>query len=537
MNNVAAAVSRALLGIFLACAITLGLSAGAWGQVKKGGTLVVAFTSIRTLNPAVQSGAATGMPGSQLFAGLVEMDDKFQPQPYLAERWEISGDKKTYTFHLVKGATFHDGKPITSEDVAFSLEAAKKYHPFGQIMFGAVEKVEIPTPDIAVVRLSRPSPGFMQALQPFLMPILPKHIYGDGKDLKTHPRNVQDVVGSGPFKLAEYKANEHVILTRFDNFFRPGRPYLDRIVIKQLRDPAAAMVGFERGELDYAPFAGFEFRQIDRIAKEHKGDIVVTRKGYEAVGLVYYLELNLRRKPYDDVRVRRAIQYAIDRNVLANKLLVGQVSPSEGPLASTNPFYDAASLVRYPYSLEKANALLDEAGLKPDANGVRFAMTLDEANWSPNVHGPMAEYIRAQLKRVGINVTLRRSPDFATWVKRIASWDYDATTNGAWNYPDPVIGVHRLFVCDNIRNQIWTNTQGYCSKEADAALAKAANDLGVEARKKAYSEFQHVVTNDLAQLFMVEGSYVTLYHNYVKNPPSSVWGAMAPFDQVYLDKK
>lgn len=523
----------ALLGVAMACAI----APAAWGQVKKGGTLAVGYSSIRTLNPAVQSGAATAMPGSQLFAGLVQVDAKYQPQPYLAERWEISGDGRTYTFHLVKGATFHDGKPITSEDVAFSLEVTKKYHPFGAVMFGAVDKVETPTPDTAVIKLLAPSPGFMQSLQPFLMPILPKHIYGDGQDLKTHPRNVQNVVGSGPFKLVEYKSNEYLIMARNEHFFRKGRPYLDRIVFKLSRDPAAQMIGFERAELDYVPFAGFEFRQIDRIAKERKGDIVVTSKGYEATGLVYYLELNLRRKPYDDVRVRRAIQYAIDREFLANKLLVGQVTTAEGPLAATNPFYDASSLVRYPYSMDKAKALLDEAGLKPDADGVRFAMTLDQANWSPNVHGPMAEYIGAQLRRVGIKVTLRRSPDFATWVKRIASWDYDATTNGAWNYPDPVIGVHRLFVCDNIRNQIWTNTQGYCNKAADAALAKGANDLGIEQRKKDYAEFQHIVTNDLAQLFMVEGSYITLYHSYVKNSPLTVWGPVAPWDEVYLDKK
>ena len=536
MKN-AATIKRSAASVLLGAVLALAIAPGIQAQVKKGGTLSVAFTSIRTLNPAIQSGAATGVVGSQLFAGLVQMDDKYQPQPYLAQKWEISGDGKTYTFHLVQGATFHDGKPISAEDVAFSFEATKKNHPFGPIMFGAIDKIDTPAADTVIVRLSRPSPGFMQALQPFLMPIMPKHIYGVGDDLKKNPHNVQDVVGSGPFKLVEHKPNDYVILERNPNFFRKGKPYLDRIVIKELRDPAAALVGFERGELDYAPFAGFEFRQIGRVANERKADIEVTRKGYEATGLIYYLEVNLRRKPFDDVRVRRAMQYAIDRSFLAKSLLVNAVSPLEGPLASTNPFFDETSLVRYPYNLDKANALLDEAGVKRGANGVRFSMTLDQANWSPNVHGPMAEYIRAQLKKVGIDVTLRKAPDFATWVKRISSWDFEATTNGAWNYPDPVIGVHRLYVCENIRHQIWTNTQGYCSKEGDAALERAANETGSAERKKAYAEFQHVVSNDLAQLFMVEGSYVTLYHKYVKNPPLSVWGAVAPMDDVYVDKK
>ena len=94
---------------------------------------------------------------------------------------------------------------------------------------------------------------------------------------------------------------------------------------------------------------------------------------------------------------------------------------------------------------------MDEAGLKPDAKGVRFSMTLEVPNWSASHLGIMADYMRPQLKKVGIEVELRKSPDFATWINRVVGGEYDATMNGAWNYPDPVIGVHRLYLCSKIR--------------------------------------------------------------------------------------
>ncbi|HZP89031.1 MAG TPA: ABC transporter substrate-binding protein, partial [Burkholderiales bacterium] len=150
--------------------IALMLPLPALSAAKQGGTLNVVWEAMRTLNPAVQSGAATAVPGSQIFAGLIQMDRRYQPQPYLATSWESAPNGLTYTFHLVRDATFHDGKPITSADVAFSIMAVKEFHPFGPLMFGNVEGVDTPDPYTVVVRLSHPTPQFIQALQPFLMP-------------------------------------------------------------------------------------------------------------------------------------------------------------------------------------------------------------------------------------------------------------------------------------------------------------------------------------------------------------------------------
>ncbi|MFM9148068.1 MAG: ABC transporter substrate-binding protein, partial [Verrucomicrobiota bacterium] len=153
-----------------------GLAAPANAQEK---TLIVGMPStLRHLNPAIQA-SPVNQVGAQIFASLVRYDKDWTPQPYLAESWTWQDDGKSLLIRLVKGATFHDGKPITSEDVAFSVMAVKAAHPFNT-MLAPVERVETPTPDIAIIRLQQEHPALLLALSPALCPIMPKHIYGDG---------------------------------------------------------------------------------------------------------------------------------------------------------------------------------------------------------------------------------------------------------------------------------------------------------------------------------------------------------------------
>ena len=133
-------------------------------EPKKGGTLVTVLGSnVRNLNSAVQSGIVTGFPGAQLFASPLRYDENWEPQPYLAETWETSEDGLTVTLNLVKNAKFHDGTPLTSEDVAFSVEVIKANHPF-KSMFAPVESVETPDAHTAVLKLSKPHPALMLAM-------------------------------------------------------------------------------------------------------------------------------------------------------------------------------------------------------------------------------------------------------------------------------------------------------------------------------------------------------------------------------------
>jgi peptide/nickel transport system substrate-binding protein len=202
--------------VFMTVVISAGIIAGATAPgradtPKKGGTLVIGTSSTpRHLNPAVQSGTSTAIPGTQIFATPLRFDENWNPQPYLAESWKIADDGLSVTLNLRKNARFHDGKPITSEDVAFSIDVIKKNHPF-KTMFAPVEKVDTPDPHTAILRLSQPHPAILLAMSSALCVIIPKHIYGDGQDLKKHPMNLTPV-GSGPFKFVEYAKGQHIIL-------------------------------------------------------------------------------------------------------------------------------------------------------------------------------------------------------------------------------------------------------------------------------------------------------------------------------------
>lgn len=516
----------------LAIAAVMALAPAAHAEPKAGGTLTSFTSGFRSLNPAVQSGSATGMPGSQIFAGLIQVGDDYKIEPYLAKSWSVADDQLSVTFTLVDGAKFHDGAPITSEDVKFSLEATKANHPFGTAMFGNVASVETPDATTVIVTLAKPVPGLLLSLQPLLMPILPKHIYGDGQELKTHPRNMENVVGSGPFKVEENNPAERLVLVKNDDFFIKDRPYLDRIVFPVVKDPLTRVLMLEKGEIDLAPFSGV--RPTDAKRLEAAEGVNITTDGYGAIGYIHYLELNLRDKPFSDRKVREALALAIDTDFLAKVIFGGRTVPGTGPLHTGNPFY-SADVPSYDRDMEKAGAMLDAAGYPVGDTGLRFSFTLDVPSWALQAHVPMAEYIQATLKKLNIGVELRRAPDFGTWVKRIAAWDYEATMNGSFNYPDPTIGVHRHFACDNIRNVIWSNTQGYCDPAMDEMLAAAAVETDFAKRKAVYAKIQAKAVEDLVFIYMPQDFTATVYSDKVGNLPSTPFGALAPWYDVYLN--
>lgn len=518
-----------------ACAGLLALSASgvvSSAEPKAGGTLTGFTTGYRTLNPAVQSGAATGAPGSQIFAGLVRVGADYEIEPYLAKSWTVSSDGLSVTFDLVKGANFHDGQPITADDVKFSLETVRANHPFGKAMFSSVTEVVALADDKVEMKLSQPVPGLMLSLQPLLMPIIPKHIYDDGQELKTHPRNMEHVIGSGPFKVEENNPAERLTLVRNDDFFIEGRPYLEKIVYPLVKDPLTRVLMIEKGEIDYAAFSGI--RPTDAVRLKKVDGLTVTTEGYDAIGYTHYLELNLREKPFSDLKVRQALAHAINTDFLSKVIFGGLTVPGTGPLHSGNPYY-TDQVTHYEPDLDTAAKLLDEAGYPVGDDGTRFSFVLDIPSWAPQAHVPMGEYTQAQLAKLDIKVELQRAPDFGTWVKRISSWDYSATMNGAFNYPDPTIGVHRLFKCDNIRNVIWSNTQGYCNPDVDALFDAASVETDEEKRKALYADIQKAVQDDLALIYMPQDFSATVYNNRVGNVPNTPFGSLAPFDNVYLN--
>jgi peptide/nickel transport system substrate-binding protein len=498
-------------------------------EANKGGTLVIIVANTpRHLNPAVQSGIDTGIPGAQLFATPLRFDENWNPHPYLAESWQVADDGLTVTLKLVQNATFHDGEPITSEDVAFSIETVKANHPF-KPMFAPVESIDTPDEHTVVIHLSQPHPALLLAMSSQLLSIIPKHIYGDGQDPKTHPRNSENVVGSGPYKFVEFKPGEHIILERNENYFIEGRPYLDRIIFRIIGDNQARMLALENGEGHMATYQA-QPRDLKRLEKSE--NLTLTSGGYAAIGPLNWLAFNTAKEPLNDKRVRHAIGYAIDRNFITKALMLGMAKPATGPLAPENPFY-SADVEHYDLDLDKANALLDEAGFARGDNDMRFTLSID---YIPNaaMHKELAEYLKPQLKKIGIDVNVVASPDFPTWAKRVGGHEFDMSWDIVFHWGDPVIGVHRTYISDNIRKGvIWSNTQSYANARVDEILDKAGKELDAEKRKALYAEFQQIVVDDLPIYWTHMMPYHTVYHNNLGNPPLSIWGAAAPMDEVY----
>ncbi len=497
-------------------------------EPKAGGTLIVGMQNTpRHLNPAVQSGTATGFPGAQLFAAPIRYDDDWTPQPYLAKSWDVSDDGLTVTLHLQENATFHDGVPIKSSDVAFSLATIKANHPF-KTMFAPVESVDTPDEHTAVLNLSQPHPALMLAMSSQLMAIIPEHVYGDGQDPKAHPQNSHDVVGSGPFKLVEHKPGEHIILEKYDGFFMEGRPYLDKMVIRIIKDGSARTIALENGEIHMTSFESLA-RNINRLKKNE--NLTATPEGYAAIGPLDWLAFNTAAGKTADVNVRRAIAYAIDRNFILNAIMLGTAEEAKTGIHPGSPL-SSGDVEAYDLDIDKANQILDDAGYAKGDDGMRFGLNVD-FGW-PSMK-PQAEYTKAALKKIGIDVKVRASADFPTWAKRVSNHDFDMTWDTVFNWGDPVIGVHRTYQSTNIKKGvIWSNTQSYSNARVDELLEMAGKETDSAKRAALYAEFQKIVADEVPVYWTNTLPYHTVYNNSVGNPPLGIWATSSPMDKTYL---
>ena len=500
---------------------------------KPGGELIITTaTGIpRHFNPAIASGSAVITIGTQIFASPLRYDDNWNPLPYLAESWKLSKDGQSVTLNLIKGALFHDGHPITSSDVAFSIKTVKKFHPF-KPMFAPVKKVETPDPHTVIIKLEHPHPAILLSMSPALLPILPEHIYGDGQDLKTHPANLSPI-GSGPFKFQHYKKHQYLILEKNEQFFIPDRPYLERITFRFERNVNAQMIDMERQAAHMLP-SFFNPEGIDRLKKSKH--LESTSKGYEGVGAGNCLYFNLLREPLNDQRVRQAIGYAVDKDYITQYLHKGYSKKATGPIIPESPFYEP-DVPMYKTDLDKANQLLDKAGYIMKSDGHRFSLLLDHYPLAPSMHRDVALFIKKQLSKIGIHVEIRKSKRMIDWMKQIANWNFDMTLDILLNWGDPVIGVHRWYSSKNIRKgMIWSNCQNYRNTKIDHLLEKAGLEMDIDKRKLYYSQFQKIVAEELPVIWINLVPAHTVFHKNLRNLPLTIWGVHSPFDRLYWEK-
>ena len=408
--------------------------------------------------------------------------------------------------------------------------AIKANHPF-KAMYAPVSGVDTPDPYTAVIRLSKPHPAILLCMSPVLCPIMPKHVYGTDPNIRQNPAN-KAPIGSGPFKFVEWKPGDYIMLEKNKDFFIKGKPHVDRVIIKIIPDMNNRVMAVERGEVDAMPIFD-SLREVKRLSGDK--NLVVTNKGYAGIGSLDWVAFNTGKKPFDDVRVRQAAAYAIDRNFFAKVIMMGLVTPSATPITPFSPFY-TKDVNMYDVNLEKAKKLLDEAGYPVKADGTRFTVTVDYAPGSPTTK-MMAEYLKPQLVKVGIDAKIRISPDFGTWAERVSNYNFDITTDNVFNWGDPVIGVHRTYSSANIVKGVpFSNTQQYRNPKVDAIMEQAASEVDNEKRAKLYKEFQQIVMNDVPIYFMTTTAYHTIYNKRVGNVPASIWGFLAPYMDVYLKK-
>lgn len=510
----------------------------AQGTPQHGGTLVMVVQPEPPTLASYQSTAGPiGQVATKVYEGLLEYDFNLKPIPGLAKSWSVSPDGKTITFKLQPNVRFHDGKPFTSADVQFTvMDVLKKVHPRGISTFRAVEAVETPDPLTAVFKLSEPAPYLLMALSGYESPMLPKHIFGVG-DITNHP-NANKPIGTGPYKFVEWQKGQYMRFDRNPDYWKKGRPYLDRIVARFIGDGGTRAATLETGEVQIGGFNAIPPLDVKRLqAMPHIG---VTTKGYEMQSPIVELDMNARVKPFDNVKVRQAIAYAIDRKFVIDNIWFGFGKPATGPISSnfkTTGLYTAdVRNYNVPNGVEIANKLLDEAGYPRKADGIRFEITHDITPYGEEWRR-FGEYVQQQLRKVGIKVNLRYE-DVPTWLRRTyTTYDFSLTNNWIQTLADPVIGVHRLYHSKMIKpGTVFVNDTGWSSKETDELMDKASVEVDPKRRAALYHQFQKDIVEASPIAYVMELDFVTVYNKKLQGWLVSPLGLYSSFDQAWLSK-
>ncbi len=501
-------------------------------EAKKGGRLTVAADSEpRNLNPAIVASNGVFFVSSKIVEPLAEASfDGLDGR--LATAWEGSDDGLSVTFTLREGVTWHDGKPFTSSDVAFSaLEVWRKLQNLGRVVFKDLEAVDTPDARTAVFRFARPTPfQLIRNALPALTAVLPRHLY-EGTDIAANPANTAPV-GTGPFRFAEHKAGEYYRLVRNDTYWGEGLPHLDEIVYRVLPDRAAAAGAIEADEVQLAAFSAVPLADLDRISKVPGVEVVTA--GYEALTYQLVVEINHRRKELADVKVRQAIAHAIDKDFVVKTIFLGYAAAATGPVPKNDPQFYTADVPQYAFDVAKANALLDEAGYVRGGDGKRFALKLLPAPYF-NETRQFGDYLRQALAEIGIDATIVNNDAAAHQKAVYTDHDFDIAVAPPVFRGDPAIST-TILVQSGIPDGVpFSNQGGYANAEVDALIAKAAGTLDENARVGLYHDFQKLVAADLPLINVAEWGFTTVKRSSVKNVSNNPRWAVSNWADVWLD--
>ena len=499
----------------------------------KGGTLTVVMYPeppylLSAVDPTLQMAVIT----TKVTEGLLWYDLDMQPHPQLAERWEVAPDGLSYTFHLRPGVKWHDGEDFTAADVAYSLSVWKTRHARGRQSFQKVTDVETPDPHTVIIRLSAPSPQMATVWSAYESPVIPKHIF-ENTDLLTN-KAATAPIGTGPFRFKEWARGDHLILERNPDYWDTGKPYLDRVVFRFISDAGSRTAALESGEAQIGPLTPVPLSDMARLTAGK--DLVATTDGYDYMAPVLLINVNTRNAPLSDQKVRQAIAYAINRDILTKTVWFGFGKPATGPIPSVvKAWYTTDGVPAYPYDPKKAEALLEEAGLKRGADGKRFKMQTDAFPGGAEFTRT-AEFIKQQLARVGIDVEIRTS-DLPSYVRRIyGEYDFETTSlyNGA--FPDPSAGIQRMYWSGAAQKGVpFVNPTGFSDPAVDHDFEDAQTQNDPKKRWDDYADMQRRVMTELPVIPLMEMRFVTVASRRVHNHTISADGLIGSnFATVWL---
>ena len=245
---------------------------------KRGGTLnALLVPEPPILILGVNSQGPTLLAASKIYQGLVKFSPTLAPLPELAKSWELSEDKRTYTFKLQDGVTFHDGKPMTADDVIFSIT---KFHfdlaPRARSVFAKIKETSAPDPLTVTVTLDTPFEPFLLMLDVTTCAIVPKHIF-EGTDFRNNPNN-QTPIGTGPFRFVEWQRGNFIRLRRYDGYWKPGQPYLDEIIFRIVPDSQSRGIALQSGQVQMSASNDIEPFDIPRF--QQQPNLNMTTKGW-----------------------------------------------------------------------------------------------------------------------------------------------------------------------------------------------------------------------------------------------------------------
>ncbi|MDR7520942.1 MAG: ABC transporter substrate-binding protein [Armatimonadota bacterium] len=530
---------------------------------RYGGTLVDAQVSEpRTFNPVIVTDASTGRVLGPIFEGLVESNYLTgEIEPALAESWTLSGDHRTWTFTLRQGIRWSDGRPLTIDDVLFSLQAVftrgVQSTTVDLLTFGGkpVRWRRVDDRRIAFVS-DEPLGFFLRLLQDLV--IIPRHKLqaalagGAGKFNAAWAVNTppHEIVGTGPFVMQSYVFGQRVTYGRNPHYWRVDRaggrlPYLDRVVLQIVPNVDAEKLKFLSGEIDLynaRPREYAEFKQGERAGNYTIYD------GPETFSLEYLVfNQNPRgiRPPkltwFQDVRFRRALNHAIDRDTIVRQVYAGRATPAWSPVSIANRRYYHPNLPRYPYDLARAQRLLEEAGYRKGADGVLrdAAGTAVEFVLSTSAQSPdgvaIGNIVRQDFTRLGIRVLFTPEP-FSTLVTKLDNtFTWDAIIIGLTGDIEP--GTARTYWMSSGSLHDWNPRQARPATaweaEIDRIFEQVAREVDPDRRRALYWRWQEIVAEQVPVMFFTTPKTQPVVRNTLGNTRLGLQGATGRLEWRY----